>query len=435
MHVLLVGNGAREHAIAEAITRSPRKPKLYAYMKANNPGIAALAEKVQLGDYKAFDAVATFAKDVDFAVIGPEDPLEAGIVDYLEEHGVPCFGPKQDLAQLETSKSFTRELFKKYKIPGAPQFKTCFSESEAREFLEKLGANYVIKADGLQGGKGVKLSGEHLKNSAEALAYAAECIRKDGRVVIEEKFVGEEFSIMSFCDGRTVKDSQPSQDHKRAFDGDCGPNTGGMGSYSTGRLLPFLTEEDIGQAHEITVRAAKALRDQVGEEYKGIMYGGFMATANGVRLVEYNARFGDPEAMNVLPLLESDFVEACEAVINGNLEDVELRFSEKASVCKYVVPEGYPTNPVKGEKIEIAGTPKARVYYASVDKRADGIYMSSSRALAFVGIAPTLAEAEKIAQSDISKVRGRIAYRKDIGTKALVEKRVRHMRELRKGVQ
>jgi phosphoribosylamine--glycine ligase len=431
MNVLLVGNGAREHAIAEALARSPRHPALLAFMKANNPGIAALSHKTAIGAYSDFSSVLKLAKEADFAVIGPEDPLEAGIVDFLEENGVPCFGPKRDLAQLETSKSFTRELFRKYKIPGAPKFRVCFTEDEARDFLEELGGDYVVKADGLMGGKGVKLSGEHLHSTAEALAYARDCIKKHGRVVVEEKLVGEEFSIMAFCDGRTVKDSQPSQDHKRAFDGDKGPNTGGMGSYSTGRLLPFLTEADLAEAHDIAVRTCHALREQVGEEYKGVMYGGFMATKGGVKLVEFNARFGDPEVMNVLPLMQSDFVEVCQAVIDGDLEDADLRFSENASVCKYIVPEGYPDSPVKGERIEVPPAPKARVYYASVDQRPEGLFMSSSRALAFVGIAPTLKEAERIAQSDLSKVKGRVHYRSDIGTQALVNKRIAHMRQLR----
>ncbi len=429
--ILLIGNGAREHAIAEAITRSPRPHKLISFMSANNPGITKLSKKIEIGKYNDFNAIKNFAKNTDFAIIGPEGPLENGVVDFLEEQNIPCFGPKQELAKLETSKSFTRELFKKYNIPGAPKFKTCFYENEAFDFLEELGDEYVIKADGLMGGKGVLLSGEHLHNTEEAHAYIKECIEKHGRVVLEEKLVGEEFSIMSFCDGNYTLDSQPSQDHKRAFNGDEGPNTGGMGSYSTGKILPFLTEDDLEQAREITYKTCLALKDQVGTEYKGIMYGGFMATKNGVKLIEYNARFGDPEAMNVLPLMETDFIEVCEAVINGNLENVDLRFSEKASVCKYIVPKGYPTNPVKGQKIEVPTEPSSKMYYASVDQRADGIYMSSSRALAFVGIADSLAEAEALAAKDVTSVKGPVHFRTDIGTQALINKRIQHMKALR----
>ena len=187
MRILLVGSGAREHAIAEAIKRSPRKPGLIAYMGANNPGIASLSERTAVGDYKDFAAVGKFASGADFAVIGPEGPLENGIVDFLGENGVPCFGPRKDLAQLETSKSFTRELFRKYNIPGMPKFKVCSYVEEAGDFIDGLGGSYVIKADGLMAGKGVKLSGEHLKSRREALAFAGECIKRHGRVVVEEK--------------------------------------------------------------------------------------------------------------------------------------------------------------------------------------------------------------------------------------------------------
>jgi phosphoribosylamine--glycine ligase len=230
---------------------------------------------------------------------------------------------------------------------------------------------------------------------------------------------------MSFCDGVHVSDMPPVQDHKRAFEGNTGPNTGGMGSYSDANgLLPFLVQKDLDDAHEITVQVAAALKKETGVMFKGIMYGGFMKTKNGVKLIEYNARFGDPESMNVLPILKTDFVSVCEAILDGTLDKLKIEYEKKATVCKYLVPEGYPEKPRAGERIVIASEAKqsneAKMYYSSVDQKADGLYTSSSRAIAFVGIADTLEQAEKIAESACSGVKGPVFHRKDIGTRALI---------------
>lgn len=442
MKVLLVGNGAREHVIAEALTKSGRA-KLATYAKAKNPGIAALSDVYELGSFTDFDAILDFAKKVrpDFAFIGPDDPIADGVADLLLELEIHSVAPLKTVARLESSKSFTRDLLEKYKIPGNPRFRVFLEKgSGIREFLDELGeGNYVVKADGLTGGKGVKVAGDHLHSIDEAAAYAEECIDKFGRVVIEEKLVGQEFSLMSFVDGKNVIDMPPVQDHKRAFIGDKGPNTGGMGSYSdANHLLPFLQQSDLDAAHEITVRTAAALHEETGAMFRGIMYGGFIAVKDGVRLIEYNARFGDPEAMNVLPILKTDFIEVCEGILHGNLNEVKAEFEKKATVCKYIVPEGYPGKSKAGEKIEIAppavGTDSGaslKMYYASVDQRPDGLYLSFSRAIAFVGIADDLIAAERLAQSAVGSVKGPVFYRKDVGTAALIEKRVKMMRELR----
>ncbi|MBI2638048.1 phosphoribosylamine--glycine ligase [Candidatus Peregrinibacteria bacterium] len=440
MKVLLIGNGAREHCIAEALTRSGRV-KLATYAKAKNPGIFALSEEYQLGSYTDFRSILNFAKKVkpDFAFIGPDDPIADGVADLLLELEIHSVAPLKTVARLESSKSFTRDLVQKYKIPGNPRFKVFFDPVGIKEFLQELGGNYVVKADGLMGGKGVQISGEHLATLEDGEAYAKKCIEKFGRVVVEEKLIGQEFSLMSFVDGKHVVDMPPVQDHKRAFVGDKGANTGGMGSYSdANHLLPFLEKRDLEEAHLITEKVADALFRETGILFKGIMYGGFMVTANGVRLIEYNARFGDPEVMNVLPILKTDFVEVCEAILGGNLNRVKIEFENKATVCKYIVPEGYPENPRAGEKIEIEPSTlnpqpsTLRMYYASVDQRDDGLYLSSSRAIAFVGIADTLDIAEKIAEQACGNVKGLVFHREDIGTAALIEKRVRMMREFRR---
>ena len=431
-NVLLIGNGAREHAIAEAIIRSPQKLKLFSYMKARNPGIAKLSESIKLGDYGNLSEIVKFTKDnaVDFAVIGPEEPLSKGVVDELEKEGIRCVGPKKELAQLETSKSFTRLLMEKYNIEGNPSFKVFKNMDGIKEFLDSL-EGFVIKPDGLTGGKGVKVQGDHLQTKEEALAYCKDVLKTHPSVVVEEKMEGEEFSLQCLSDGRHVVATPPCQDHKRAFVDDKGPNTGGMGSYSSANhLLPFLKKEHVQKALEITQQVCNALDEEIGE-YKGVMYGGFMLTKDGVKLVEYNARFGDPEAMNVLPLLKTDFMVVCNAIITGELNRLKINFEKKATVCKYAVPEGYPTAPVKNKKVDLSEVPNdAKVYYASVDEKKDGLYMSSSRAIAFVGIADTLEKAESIAEKAVSSIKGSVFHRPDIGTKALIEKRVRHMESI-----
>jgi phosphoribosylamine--glycine ligase len=438
-NILLVGNGAREHAIAEAISRSPQNPRLFSFMKANNPGIASLSEKIQPGSYADLKAITGFALEnkIDFAVIGPEDPLNNGVVDALAACGIPSVGPNKSLARLETSKSFTRNLVSKYNIPGNPQFKVFTAMDGVEDFLNEL-EGIVLKPDGLTGGKGVLVQGDHFATKAEALKLCGQILKESSSVIIEEKFDGEEFSLQCLCDGKTVVGTPLVQDHKRRFDGDCGPNTGGMGSYSLpDHSLPFLKPSDIEEGLEITRQVAAALCKETGSLYKGVMYGGFIATKNGAKLLEYNARFGDPEAMNILPLLKTDFLEVCRHIIDGTLDKLKIEFEPKATVCKYVVPKGYglpadhPDAASSKAKIAVGDVGAARLYYSSVDKREDGLYLSSSRAIGIVGIADTLDAARKIAEEGVKAVKGPVAYREDIGTQALIQKRIDHMKKIR----
>jgi phosphoribosylamine--glycine ligase len=438
--ILLVGNGAREHAIAEAIMRSKQNPCLFSFMKANNPGIASLSGKIQIGSYSDLAAITSFAKDnkIDFAVIGPEDPLNNGVVDALAKIGIPSVGPNRSLARLETSKSFTRNLVSKYNIPGNPQFKVFTSIEGVEDFLNEL-EGIVIKPDGLTGGKGVMVQGDHFSTKEEALKLCQQILSGSSSVIVEEKFDGEEFSLQCLCDGKIVVGTPLVQDHKRRFDGDRGPNTGGMGSYSlANHSLPFLKPEDSLAGLEITRQVAAALLQETGTPYKGVMYGGFIATKTGVKLLEYNARFGDPEAMNILPLLKTDFVEICRHIVAGTLDKLKIEFEPKATVCKYVVPKGYglpadhPDAASSRAKIEVGNVGKARLYYSSVDKKEDGLYLSSSRAIGIVGIADTLDDARKIAEEGVKAIKGPVAYRTDIGTDALIQKRIDHMKKIRK---
>jgi phosphoribosylamine---glycine ligase len=439
-NILLVGNGAREHALAEAISRSEQKPRLFSFMKTNNPGIASLSEKIKLGGYADLEAITGFAAEnkIEFAVIGPEDPLKNGVVDGLAKIGIPAVGPTKSLARLETSKSFTRNLVSKYNIPGNPRFKVFNAIDGVEAFLNKL-ESIVIKPDGLTGGKGVLVQGDHFATKEEALNLCKQILAESSSLIVEEKFDGEEFSLQCLCDGKTVVATPLVQDHKRRFEGDKGPNTGGMGSYSLpDHSMPFLKPQDLQDGLEITRQVAAALLKETGSPYKGVMYGGFIATKNGAKLLEYNARFGDPEAMNILPLLKTDFVEICRHIVAGTLDKLKIEFEQKATVCKYVVPKGYglpadhPDAVSSKAKIEVGDVGKARLYYSSVDKQEDGLYLSSSRAIGIVGIADTLEEARKIAENGVKAVSGPVAYRTDIGTDALIQKRIEHMKKIRK---
>jgi len=438
-NVLLIGNGAREHAVAEAVMRSRHRPALCSYMRTNNPGIASLSKKISLGRYDDLKGVVSFAQEcrIDFAVVGPEDPLNQGVVDALMQAGIPSVGPTKTLARLETSKSFTRELLQKYNIPGNPKFRTFFSLEGLDEFLKELD-EVVVKPDGLTGGKGVMVQGDHFQTKREARSYCEAALKEHPCVIVEEKLEGEEFSLQCLSDGKHVAATPPVQDHKRRFVDDKGPNTGGMGSYSAeDHCLPFMTHQDVAEGLSITQKVAEAIYRETGTYYKGVMYGGFIITRKGVKLLEYNARFGDPEAMNILPLLKTDFVDVCQAVINGTLKTLPIEFERKATVCKYIVPRGYglpkdhPDAKSTSSKIEVGGVGTARLYYASVDRKEGGLYMTTSRAIGVVGIAESLDRAEQIAEKAVSAVKGPVDHRPDIGTRALIQKRIDHMRRIR----
>ncbi len=432
--VLLIGSSAREHIIAETLKKS--RVQLFTFASSNNPGIHELSEKYISGNLADVSAIKEFAlkSRPDFAIIGPENPIAAGVSDELDFVGVPCIAPHKATAQLESSKSFTRDILKEFHIPGNPLYRVFTSAHGIKEFMHELSGNFVVKADGLQGGKGVKVSGDHFGDIESGFEYAHECLLRDSTVIIEEKLVGQEFSLMSFVDGKHVISMPPVQDHKRAYLQDKGPNTGGMGSYSdSNHLLPFLESDEVLEAHRINQAVTLAIKQKTGMPYKGILYGGFMVTASGVKLIEYNVRFGDPEAMNVLPLLETDFVKVCEGICEGTLDKININFSHKATVCKYVVPEGYPDNPMKGARIQLKPLPKGvKRYFASVEQKDGDLYLGGSRAIAFVGVASSIDMAERLAQEGVETVIGPVYFRRDIGTESLLRLRIQMMKELRK---
>lgn len=433
--ILLIGNGAREHIIAKTILNSRHEVQLFVFASAINPGLEALAFHYQVGDINNNAEIIKYAKakDIDWAVIGPEGPLAQGVVDDLKQANIPSFGPVKELAKLETSKSFTRDLMREYNIPGIPAYRTFHDVNQIKEWLGDLGKDFVIKPDGLTGGKGVKVQGDHFTTRQEGLEIISDLINEDGSALVEAKLIGQEFSLMSICDGKNLFHLPAVQDHKRVFTDDQGPNTGGMGSYSCADLsLPFLHTDDIKVAQEINQATAKALNDKFKNPYKGVLYGGFIATADGVKLIEYNARFGDPEAMNVLSVLKSDFIDICQAVIDGNLNTIKSEFYELATVCKYLVPAGYPDNPVRNVEIDVSRVDenKVDIFYAAVDQRENGLYMTGSRAVALIAKHENLYEAEKIVEEEVKKIKGQVFHRQDIGTKELIDKRVKMMGRL-----
>jgi phosphoribosylamine--glycine ligase len=448
--VLVVGGGGREHAIARALADTDAT--LFACAENRNPGIASLAAGFETLDTTTPQAVVAYAEEVGatLAVVGPETPLEAGVADALADAGVFPFGPHAEAARIETDKAYQRRFMREHDIPGCPTFETFDDMGRACTYIDECDGDLVVKPAGLTGGKGVRVIGEQVTPD-EAKAYLRES--DYDRVVLEERLVGEEFTVQALVANGDVRATPAVQDHKRAYEGDEGPNTGGMGSYSDDALeLPFMTAEDYRAAVGIVEETVAALDD-----YTGVLYGQFMLTARGPNVVEFNARFGDPEAMNTLPVLETDFLSVLTAARDGDSLPT-LDFAPRATVCKYAVPEGYPTDPDAGARVGVdegvvetinrrfaagadaggsaaadGGTsPRVELYYASVDERDDGIYTTTSRAFAVVGIADTVETAEAIVDETLTEAGTEgLRVRRDIGTTALVDARVDHMDELR----
>ncbi|MBM4236916.1 MAG: phosphoribosylamine--glycine ligase [Euryarchaeota archaeon] len=439
MKILSVGGGGREHAIVKALARDGAE--IYAAMSNRNPGIARESREFKLIKETDIEAVTEFALDagVEMAVIGPEAPLDVGLVDSLSRQGIGCVGPNKAAARIETSKRFMRNLLKKYGVPGNVEYEAFDDFEEAKRFALGCEKQLAVKPVGLTGGKGVKMEGEHLKDKGDVVDYLREIFEKrigGSAVVLEERLEGEEFTLQSFCDGRTVVAMPVVQDHKRAYEGDMGPNTGGMGSYSMeDHILPFMTRDEFESAMDIMRKTVGAMREE-GCPYRGFLYGQFMLTTEGPKVIEFNARFGDPEAMNVLPILKSDFVEICGSIVDMELVPAKVAFENKATVCKYVVPEGYGTKSKAGMPVTVneEGVRRegAHLFFASVNEEGGRILTTSSRAIAVVGIEDTLERAEEACERGLSHISGDAIYvRHDVGKKELLQRRIDHMAQIR----
>ncbi len=434
--ILVIGKDGRTDAIAAACARSESSCELYSFTEMPIPGLVEKSHRLFLGSLTDRTRLVHIVREVrpDLVIIGPEEPLGAGFVDTLTELGIAAFGPPKRLAAIETSKSWARDLLESNDIPGNPAHRLFRQEDGLTGYLEDLGS-FVVKPDGLTGGKGVQVFGDHFSTVHDGYVYAASVLKQSGQVLIEEKLEGQEFSLQTITDGESVIHCPLVQDHKRAFEGDRGPNTGGMGSYSCEDFgLPFLDASDVQTAQSINEQVIEALARETGTRYKGVLYGGFIATRAGVSLIEYNARFGDPEILNVLPLLDADFVELCTAVTLGTLGQITCRFEPKATVCKYIVPLGYPDSAVGGEEIVVPQYSEDAMvnwYWAASTLRDERTYMSTSRAGAVVGIGDTVRDAERAADKAAQAVRGPVRYRTDIGQAKTIEARCAHMHQLR----
>ncbi len=422
--VLVVGGGGREHAIARALAPDCT---VYGCASNRNPGIARLAAGAETLDETDAAAVSDYAGRVgaDAAVVGPESALAAGVADELAARGVFPFGPRADAARIETDKSYQRQFMREESIPGCPAFETFDDADAAADYVAGVDGDVAVKPTGLTGGKGVRVTGDQV-TTAEAVDYVRESDHDEW--VVEERLVGEEFTVQAFVAGGEVRPTPAVQDHKRAYEGDEGPNTGGMGSYAdAGPVLPFLTQADYDRAVEILETTVDAL-----EDYTGVLYGQFMLTADGLRVVEFNARFGDPEAMNVLPAMETPLADVVRAARDGDTLPA-LSFAPAATVCKYAVPAGYPTDPEGGTRISVDETSvgDALLFYASVDEQPDGIYTTTSRSFAVVGRGADVAAAERQAADALETIGDGLRARHDVGTADLVQRRVDHARRLR----
>lgn len=419
MKVLVVGGGGREHTILWKLAQSPKKPELYA--APGNGGIAGLAKCV---DIKATDVegIVSFVREnqIDLTVVAPDDPLMLGMVDKLEAEGFRAFGPRQNAAIIEGSKVFAKDLMKKYSIPTAKY--EVFSDSEsALEYVRNTSYPTVVKAEGLALGKGVIIA----NNRKEAEAAVREIMEDKAfgeagnRVVIEEFLTGQEISVLAFTDGKTICPMVSAQDHKRAYDHDEGPNTGGMGTFSPSRIYTKELQETCMK--EIFLPTMKAMNKE-GRTFKGVLYFGLIVTADGVKVIEYNARFGDPETQVVLPRLKSDLLDIFEAVIDERLSEVPVEWEDNAAVCVVMASGGYPKSYKTG--YEIAGMEEAEkddglvVFHAGTKLSDSKIVTSGGRVIGVTAVAQDLDSAIRKAYDGVGKINFTDAhYRKDIGIK------------------
>ncbi len=394
MKVLIVGSGGREHAIAASVAKSPKVEKIYC--APGNAGIGLIAECVPIGAME-FDKLTAFAKEkqVDLTIVGMDDPLVGGLVDKLQEAGIRTFGPEKKAAILEGSKAFSKELMKKYGIPTAG-YETFDNAQKALNYLEMVEFPIVLKADGLALGKGVLICNnlEEARQGVQTIMLDKQFGDAGNLLVIEEFMTGREVSVLSFVDGKTIKTMTSAQDHKRAYDGDRGPNTGGMGTFSPS---PFYTKEVDDFCQKYIYQATVNAMAREGREFKGIIFFGLMLTEFGPRILEYNARFGDPEAQVVLPRMKNDIIEVMEACIDGRLDEIDLQFEDNAAVCVVLASEGYPVKYEKGFLIQgleqFEGKDSCFCFHAGTKMTDQGIVTNGGRVLGITAKGRDLKEA------------------------------------------
>ena len=417
MNVLIIGSGGREHAIAWKVKQSPRVTKLY--ISPGNAGTEACGENVPMNE-RDHAAVVAFCKDeqIDLVIVGPEVPLAAGISDALSGAGIRCFGPNQAAAQIEASKVFAKDFMARYRIPTA-RYAAFTQLNEAIQYLDSLDYPIVIKASGLAAGKGVILPDtvEEAKSTLAAILLNKTFGDAGNEVVIEERLTGQEVSLMAFSDGISIVPMIPAQDHKRLLDGDEGPNTGGMGAYAPAHII---TAEMMDEAVRTVLRPAIDGLRQEGMPFVGVLYAGLMLTSSGLRVLEFNCRFGDPETQAVLPLLETDLLDIAEACVNGNLADIRIRWKDGAAVCVVLASQGYPEKVESGRRVTFGMLPEDVVCFHAGTKTDNGhIITAGGRVLGLTAWADTIESAVDTVYSTLENVWfDGMQYRRDIAQRA-----------------
>jgi phosphoribosylamine--glycine ligase len=421
MNVLVVGSGGREHAIVWQISQSPKLKNLYAL--PGNPGTAGLAKNVSGISVDNHAVLGRFCKDnqIDLVIVGPEAPLAVGLVDSLSAEGIRCFGPKQAAAQIEASKVFAKDFMARHNIPTA-RYATFHQFEEASRYLETINYPIVIKASGLAAGKGVILpeTMDEAKGALKSILIDKAFGDAGDEVVIEERLIGQEVSLMAFTDGMFVVPMLPAQDHKRLLDGDEGPNTGGMGAFAP---APIFTVDMMNEAMGSVLKPAVNGLKSEGTLFVGVLYAGLMITPTGIRVLEFNCRFGDPETQVVLPLLETDLLEIAEACVNGNLAEVDIRWKNGAAVCVVLASKGYPESVESGKQAVIEKLSEDLVcFHAGTRTNNGNIITSGGRVFGLTSWAGDIESAVEKVYANIDKVSFEgMQYRKDIAHGALEE--------------
>lgn len=439
--VLVVGSWAKEQISIENLSGNP-KVEIFSYMDTRNPGIIPQVKGYHIGSLKDIHSIVRYAKEqeIELVIITTASPLSMGLVDALEAGRILTFGPVRLAARLESDKEFTRRLLQKYMPSAVPQFEVFEDTRSAIEYAEKLNWQVAVKPIGLTEGLGVRVFGEQLKDENDLKDYIGQVINNriggSARVIIEEKLEGEEFTVQCFVHGKHILSTPAVQDFKKLLPGERGPNTASMGSYSQqGHLLPFMEEEDYEKALEIIRETLEGFRKETGKTCSGFLYGQFMLTASGVKLIEYNFRPGDPEWINTIMVLKNNLLDIIMGLFQG--EEQELYFENQATVCKYVVPEGYPERldlnlDVNLNEEAIWKIQGLKYYYSCGLDNKGKLNVGTERGIAFVARAPTIEDANEKVERAISLVDGEFYYRKDIGTKDLIDSKVEHVNRLRR---
>jgi phosphoribosylamine--glycine ligase len=418
MNILVIGSGGREHALAWKVAQSPRLKKLY--IAPGNGGTNACGENITM-DVADHGSVLRFCQEkrIDLVIVGPEVPLADGLVDSLSDGGIRCFGPKRASAQIEASKVFAKDFMARHNIPTA-RYVSFTQLDEAVRYLESVDYSVVIKASGLAAGKGVILpeTMEEAKSTLEDILIDKTFGDAGSAVVIEERLSGQEVSLMAFTDGTTIVPMLPAQDHKRLLDGDEGLNTGGMGAYAP---APIFTADMMNEAMESVLKpAVNGLRDE-GAPFVGVLYAGIMLTPNGIRTLEFNCRFGDPETQVVLPLLATDLLDIADACVNGNLADVNIRWKKGAAVCVVLASKGYPEKAENGKEVVLSLLPENMVcFHAGTKADGDKVFTTGGRVFGLTGWADTIESAINTVYANVKNVSFEgMQFRKDIAYRAL----------------